>query len=57
MKCSKVVELNESYLGGVRKGKCGCATAIRIAVFGILKRGGKVYVKVVPDTKSDTQCC
>ena len=54
MKCSKVIELDESYFGGVRKGKCGCSAASKIAVFGILKRGSKVYVKVVPDTKSDT---
>lgn len=48
------VELDESYFGGVRKGKRGRGAAGKVAVFGILKRGGKVYVKVVPDTRSDT---
>ena len=48
------VELDESYFGGVRKGKRGRGAAGKVAVFGILKRGGKVYVKVVPDTKSAT---
>ncbi len=48
------VELDESYFGGVRKGKCGRGAAGKVALFGILKRGCKVYAKVVPDTKSDT---
>ena len=49
-----VVELDESYFGGVRKGKPGRGAAGKVAVFGILKRGGKVYTKVVGDTKSET---
>ncbi|MDR8134113.1 IS1595-like element ISAba36 family transposase, partial [Acinetobacter baumannii] len=48
------VELDESYFGGTRKGKRGRGAGGKVAVFGILKRGGMVYVKVVPDTKSDT---
>lgn len=36
-----------------RKGKPGHGATGKITVFGILKRGGNVYVKVVPDTKSD----
>ena len=48
------IELDESYFGGVRKGKRGRGAAGKIAVFGILKRGGKVYTKVVADTKSST---
>ncbi|EXC40958.1 putative transposase, partial [Acinetobacter baumannii 273929] len=47
------VELDESYFGGTRKGKRGRGAGGKVAVFGILKRGGMVYVKVVPDTKSD----
>lgn len=47
-------ELDESYFGGTRKGKRGRGAGGKVAVFGILKRGGMVYVKVVPDTKSDT---
>ena len=37
------VEADESYLGGVRKGKRGCGAAGKIVVFGLLKRSGKVY--------------
>ena len=48
------VELDESYFGGVRKGKRGRGAAGKMAVFGILKRGGMIYVKVVSDTKSNT---
>ena len=48
------VELDESYFGGVRKGKRGRGAAGKVAVFGILKRGGKVYTKVVHDTKTET---
>lgn len=48
------VELDESYFGGTRKGKRGRGAAGKTAVFGILKRGGKVYTKVVSDTKTST---
>ena len=48
------VELDESYFGGSRKGKRGRGAAGKTAVFGILKRGGKVYTKVVVDTKAST---
>jgi len=46
------VELDESYFGGRRKGKRGRGAAGKIIVFGILKRGGKVYTKVIEDTKT-----
>ena len=48
------VELDESYFGGARKGKRGRGASGKVAVFGILKRGGKVYTKVVINTKSET---
>lgn len=48
------LELDESYFGGVRKGKRGRGAAGKVVVFGILKRGGKVYTKVVDDTKTNT---
>ena len=48
------VEVDESYFGGVRKGKRGRGAAGKIPVFGLLKRGGKVYAKVIPDTRSKT---
>lgn len=51
--CGKI-ELDESYFGGVRKGKRGRGAAGKVPVFGILKRGGKVYTQIIEDTKSDT---
>ena len=48
------VELDESYFGGARKGKRGRGAAGKTIVFGLLKRGGRVYTKVVQDTKSKT---
>lgn len=48
------VELDESYFGGHRKGNRGRGAAGKIPVFGILKRGGKVYTKVIPDASSKT---
>jgi transposase len=48
------IELDESYFGGVRKGKRGRGAAGKVVVFGILKRGGKVYTKVVGNTKKKT---
>ncbi|HGK6156714.1 TPA: transposase, partial [Neisseria meningitidis] len=37
------VEADESYFGGQRKGKRGGGAAGKVAVFGLLKRNGKVY--------------
>lgn len=48
------IEVDESYFGGVRKGKRGRGAGGKVAVFGILKRGGKVYTKIIPDAKTDT---
>ena len=48
------VELDESYFGGARKGKRGRGAAGKVVVFGILKRGGKVFTKVVNDTRATT---
>ena len=48
------VELDESYFGGQRKGKHGRSAVGKVAVFGILKRYGKVYTIVVENTKQDT---
>ena len=43
------VEIDESYFGGHRKGKRGRGAAGKVAVFGILKRGGKVYAQMIAD--------
>ncbi|MEI8320778.1 MAG: IS1595 family transposase [Alphaproteobacteria bacterium] len=48
------VEADESYFGGIRKGKRGRGAAGKVAVFGLLKRGGKVYTAIINDTKTDT---
>jgi transposase len=48
------IELDESYFGGVRKGKRGRGAAGKVVVFGILKRQGKVYTKIVSDTRTHT---
>lgn len=48
------VELDESYFGGVRKGKRGRGAAGKVVVFGLLKRGGKVYAKVVDNARTAT---
>ncbi|MDG6364560.1 IS1595 family transposase, partial [Glaesserella parasuis] len=45
---------DESYFGGHRKGKRGRGAAGKVAVFGILKRQGKVFTVVVNDTKTTT---
>ena len=48
------IEVDESYFGGRRKGKRGRGAAGKVPVFGILKRGGRVYTKVIPDVRSTT---
>lgn len=48
------VEADESYFGGVRKGKRGRGAAGKVAVFGLLKRGGKVYTAIIPNAKTET---
>ena len=48
------IELDESYFGGTRKGKRGRGAAGKVAVFGLLKRGGNVYTQIILDAKTDT---
>jgi transposase len=48
------IEVDESYFGGHRKGKRGRGAAGKVAVFGLLKRQGKVHVVIIPDARSDT---
>jgi len=48
------IELDESYFGGHRKGKRGRGAAGKVAVFGLLKRGGHVYTQIILDAKTDT---
>lgn len=48
------IEIDESYFGGVRKGKRGRGAAGKVVVFGMLKRHGKVYTVIVENTKEAT---
>jgi transposase len=48
------IEADESYFGGHRKGKRGRGATGKVPMFGLLKRGGKVYAKVIPDVKGKT---
>ena len=47
------VEADESYFGGTRKGRRGRGAAGKVVVFGLLKRGGKVYTAIVPTAHTD----
>ena len=48
------VELDESYFGGARKGKRGRGATGKVPVFGLLKRGGKVYTQMLDNVKRST---
>ena len=48
------IEVDESYFVGRRKGKRGRGAAGKVPVFGVLKRGGKVYTTPIPNAKSVT---
>ena len=48
------VEVDESYFGGDRNGKRGRSSAGKVAFFGLLKRGGKVYAAIIPEAKTET---
>ena len=48
------VEVDESYFGGRRKGNRGRGAAGKVPVFGLLKRNGKVYTRIVQDVSRQT---
>ena len=48
------IEVDESYFGGTRKGKRGRGAGGKVPVFGLLKRGGRVYTKIISDASSST---
>ena len=48
------VEVDESYFGGKRKGKRGRGAKGKVPVFGLLKRGGRVYTLPIPNAKAKT---
>jgi transposase len=47
-----LIEVDESYFGGHRKGKRRRGAAGKVPVFGLLKRGGRVYTAMIPSAKS-----
>lgn len=48
------VEADESYFGGHRKSQRGRGASGKVPVFGLLKRGGRVYTAIVPDCAAST---
>ena len=48
------VEVDESYFGRRRKGRRGRGAGGKIPVFCLLKRGRKVYTKIIPNASSAT---
>ena len=46
--------MDESYFGGVRKGKRGRGAAGKVPVFGLLKCGGRVYTVMIPNARTST---
>ena len=48
------VECDKSYFGGRRKGPRGRGAAGKVPVFGLLKRNGKVYTRIVEDVSRKT---
>jgi len=49
------IEIDESFFGARRvKGKRGRAASGKTIVFGLLKRNGKVYTKIVPNCSRAT---
>ncbi len=48
------IEVDESYFGGKRKGKRGRGAGGKVAVFRLLKRGGRVYTAVIDNAKNTT---
>jgi transposase len=46
------VEIDESYFGGYRRGKRGRGAVGKVPVFGILKRGGRVYTQMIPNARA-----
>ena len=48
------VEADESYFGGIRQGRRGRGASGKVTVFGLLKRGGKVFTAIVPNARTET---
>jgi len=49
-----IVEVDETYVGGVRRGICGRGAKGKTPVVGVVKRQGGVHAKVVTNCKAST---
>ena len=47
------IEVDESYFGGARRETRGRGATGKVALFGLLKRDGKVYAQAIPATNSE----
>jgi transposase-like protein len=52
LKMSGIVEADETYIGGVRKGKRGRGAANKSPIVGLLERGGNLQVRVTENCKA-----
>jgi len=48
------VEVDETYVGGARRGKRGRGAEGKVAVIGVVQRQGKVFATAVPNVKRST---
>jgi transposase len=48
------LEADESYFGGKRKGKRGRGAGHKTIVYGILERGGRVMVSIIPNASAES---
>lgn len=48
------VEVDETYVGGIRRGKRGRGAEGKVAVIGVVQRQGKVFATAVPNVKRST---
>ncbi len=49
-----IIEADETYVGGIRRGTRGRGAKGKTPVVGVVKRGGSVYAKVATDCKAST---
>jgi len=50
----KAVEVDETYVGGVRPGKRGRGAAGKTVIMGMMERDGEIMTKVVPNVRKAT---
>ncbi len=50
----EIIEADETYVGGIRKGKRGRGAEGKTPVFGVVERKGSVKTKVIPNVKQVT---